>query len=253
VIALVASLVAAPLLAAAPPQFAVPPLLPPATAGTKYTYSFCRPLAATRNGVCGSLKTPSANPAGGSGAPYIFRLAWRGFPPTGLSFSNRTGILTGTVASNARARTYAFTICASSNRGEGSTCRASALQVRAAPRPQGFADEWKGSYTRTFHTLRCGDAVLTGAATADIRTAGASYEVTLGFVGDGFSQNLATCAIEERYNNSVTLTMNPAAATSLTGARGGIDWALTLNGANEIVGTGVHELQRYELTLKRAP
>lgn len=119
--------------AAGPPLvFNVPGRLPGVTAGEPYTYLFCRPRPL--HGVCGSLKQASQNPRGGQGAPYAFSLKWAGFKPSGLTISNRTGIFTGTVRKETRARDYPFTICAFSLRGNApSTCHRTVLPVAAAP------------------------------------------------------------------------------------------------------------------------
>jgi hypothetical protein len=247
VFAAIAALVASPLLATPPPQFVVPAQLPPATAGTEYTYYFCKPIAATKNGVCGSLKTASTNPSGGDGQPYIFKLAWRGFPPNGLALSNRTGILRGKLATNARAGIYRFQICAYSNRGNSpGVCRNSALQVRAAPKPaDAFAGTWKGTYTG-HKALQgfCGGAAapLQGDATFVIEKAGTQYSVEYTLV-KGNVVGCATAALNPlTYSDAVGgLTMTAATGSTLTG--GG--WALTLTGPKAMTATWVATVESH--------
>ena len=236
------------------PNFAVPARLPGATAGQTYTYSFCQPLAATTNGVCGSLKTPSRNPNGGGGPPYVFRLRpGSGFPPTGLALSNRTGILTGSVATNVRAGNYRFTVCAGSNRSNGETCRATTLPVAAAPKPKdAFVGTWKGTYTYTY-ALRgyCNGKTFAydGAATVVIEQSGTGYSVNFTLVGG--TRETAGCQIVNRTDTAFGYSMTAATTTTITYK----NWALTLQG-DTLIGTfnadDAETTYRIELTLHRA-
>jgi hypothetical protein len=236
------------------PNFAVRALLPVATAGAPYTYSFCQPLAATANGVCGSLKRPSTNPSGGGGPPYVFRLRpGSGFPPTGLALSNRTGILTGTVAANALARNYTFTVCAGSNRSNGETCKATTLPVVAAPKPKdAFVGTWKGTYTYTY-ALRgyCNGKTFAydGAATVVIEQSGTGYGVNFTLVGG--TRETSGCQIVSRTDMSFGYLMTAATPATITYK----NWALTLQG-DALVGTfnadDAETTYRIQLTLNRA-
>lgn len=253
-LALVASLVAAPLLAAAPPQFVLPPNLPPATIGTKYTYYFCKPIAATTNGVCGSLRRASTNPVGGGGPPYLFSQQRGTFLPPRLTISNRTGILTGTVAAGlARARVYRFGVCVSSARADGTICRTTRLPVLAAPEAEGaFAGAWSGDYTLTTYAGpgRCNPITITGRATATIAKDGDAYTAAFTLVGGSFSNSgldaNGNCAIHSRWDSNWEARMTRATAKTITGD----NWALTLSDENTIIGTNT-AYSRIELTLKR--
>jgi hypothetical protein len=248
---------------AAAPVFAVPANLPVAVAGAKYTYSFCQPVAATANGVCGSLKTPSRNPRGGYGPPYVFQLKFgSGFLPTGLTLSNRTGILTGTVSTAiATDRDYPFTVCAASNRGNGDNCQKTKIHVNAAPAPpppppppKGFAGDWVGTYTRTYFEglFGCKNIMVQGDSTATLAKHGDAYDLTIHFVNEGFEAD-RTCAVTKRTdpgNDFGTLAL--ATEKTLAGNIGRLGFALTLTDENTIIGTALDtSTDKYEFTLHR--
>lgn len=235
------------------PVFNVPLVLPPATVGTKYTYSFCDPVTARACG--GPFAQNQLNPAVGSGGPYIFTIKLgRGFMPKGLKLNPRTGIMTGVVATSAiknnQSKTYRFTICAS-DRSPGMACSPTQLVVEpSVVANAAFVGTWIGTYNRTTDaTDRCGPDIPINdrAIQVEIARSGTGFQVVVRYYETGIRICQGSLGEDGRFY----LQMNPFAATTISGDSDGQDFVFTLTGANEILGNGQGWWGQVEITLNR--
>jgi len=123
-------------------QFNPPAVLPEATAGKSYLFSFCQPMPQTRTSPCGPMP-PTSDPKGGS-PPYHFQYGTMGgFPPFGLTLG-KDGHLDGTPEKATAGKTYRFTVCAVDLKAD-QVCREVSLTVSAAPTPAStLTGPWTG-------------------------------------------------------------------------------------------------------------
>lgn len=233
------------------PVFNVPLVLPPAIAGTKYTYRFCEPV--TANACGGPLAQNQLNPSGGNGGPYMFKIKLgSGITPKGLVLSSRTGILTGTPVNSAvkkgQPTPYNFTVCVSDR--SGTTCRPTRLIVSpAVGANNAFIGTWKGTYTRTTNALSgCLSIVIPNRpVTVTIEQIDRGYWVEV----DYFEVGITVECDNNGRNGSFSARMSPATAGTITGSHGDQDFAFTLSGRDTIIGTSMGWFGRMEFTLNR--
>lgn len=224
---------------AAPITFSAPAVLPKATVGQPYEFSFCQPKPA-RGGRCGK-PVGTTNPSGGFGQYYVFELRLS-VPPPGLLLSYRTGILSGTPA---KAGVFRFRLCVrdADKRRPGAAapnCRPARIQLVGppAPPPPPKAADFAGVWTGTFATTRMSDNACGSAANGTVRfelrqqgstvSGSASYTITGGTLKPNPEESCDDLAVNG------TLPLNG----TVTGSRlTGSGFTLTKSGDNAFSGT----------------
>lgn len=195
-----------------PLQFTAPAVLPPATVGRPYEYSFCQ--GARKNEPCGGNLNPATNPTGGS-PPYHFQLdSGVGFPPFGLVL-DVNGLLSG-IPTAVTQPARQFRVCAVDLVGT-QACANTSLEVKPADPITG---QWRGTFTVDPHPICRGTYTWQANLTLSGQTVTGSWtdsyhNQTLSLSGtfDGTKLKLEFRTDEGPFNVEVTISGTRANGT----------------------------------------